>query len=71
MRTATITYIRYTYGLAEKKFGPSTGMSANSGIRHGSMDGGLLNSVFRLRIRRNRKLVIPSAPMLMTVPAMI
>jgi hypothetical protein len=46
-------------------------MSARRGMRSGSIVGGVLNWVFRLRMRRNRKFVIPTAPMLMTVPAMI
>jgi hypothetical protein len=71
VRTATIAYATYTYGVATKKIGPRTGMSASSGIRTAWTGGGLLNSVARDRIRRKMKLVMPMAPMLMTVPAMI
>ena len=46
-------------------------MSARIGSATGSIVGGVLSSVFRLSTRRNRKFVIPTAPMLMTVPAMI
>ena len=45
-------------------------MSARNGIRTAWTGGGLLYSVARDRIRRKMKFVIPTAPMLITVPAM-
>ena len=46
-------------------------MSPRIGSLTASMVGGVLSSVFFDSTRRNRKFVIPSAPMPMTTPAMI
>ena len=46
-------------------------MLLRTGTWMASIVGGVFSSVFFERTRRNRKLVIPSAPMLMTTPAMI
>ena len=55
----------------ENRIGPRTGMSASTGILIASIVGGVFSSVFLERTRRNRKFVIPTAPMLITMPAMI
>jgi hypothetical protein len=71
VRKITRMYPTYTYGFDEKRIGPITGRSESSGSCIGSTDGGELYFVLCCSTRRKMKFVIPTAPMLMTVPAMI
>src|SRR4029078_2386585 len=63
--------VKYRYGVPENSNGPRIGMLLRTGTWIASIVGGVFSSVFLDKTRRNRKLVIPSAPMLMTTPAMI